>query len=1094
MYARRGTAISRVGKGKKYWFNFSASIISMGLAFTVVVNKLVKVVGFVYSQHPLDVFFRAFASGYETTSAQLVLKGSAPSSSRKLTLLGVGEASQTPGKLEKVYKVLTTAQEDIVRLSVADKSYGDSAFRRHIGAPFEAALEFQRRKFQKIVDGEKLSREKGRISSEDWLVKAVVTGEDFWRTRALGKVESFEGLLDPREGLKNMAKPWRAMDRMFRMAYSINKSGWATNIELKSREYVLGVPTAICSTLLVNANRLGRYWGAFTAAVSWECFGSEFTTRSGVLTRSILAVLFVYREITDFCVERTKEIYNFLHRGIFFPVITGAALGLHEAMVQEHPALARSLQGDRPLVPEELNKEAGFLQTVKKCYEVVRKYQQKYDPAFAAKEEDGSEKDRGKVMDESYVRISASKRFLEGRLAFFAICKKGGDIGEWVKNFSLFARTSMLTFQNIMAKVSFVVAKGSAKKFISCGPTQLLMKSVMGPTASEELEGLLLDAMGSKVGLREVRIFTERTVLTGEERLEELEKIGKRAIAIVNEFVKTRKDDEHVVAEQVAEIELGALFELEETIDGALITIKDEGDLARVIDEAMRQFIVKMKIVKMKEVEAEQLKYMVELSELIKKEVEILIVIDKKRRVMKKKYHTGVAGLLEKAIKEHRNAIRLAEESVAMSEQHYLGVVEEPMAAGSVTETIDKFIEKRRHEIGKEYPAQVESDKQVIKETRQRVLKAQLDRVEKIEQMAKAALSTESGELVQITKQEAEEALKSTKKAKIMLEESIMIEPSSSVEAWRNTTRKMRETNESLGHLEWIFSYRLVAEKEVTKINRVTFAEVAELEKKVAAEFKRQTVTRELLVAHDSTLSNLPSKDKKKIGIDLDDDLLKMAEETRKMIDVFLAEREARIPDLRMLMFKKEQEMLSDLEGRLQGVGIKAGQQDVSEPLEQKAKQLMEQFTVRNRAMMNAMCLELTKLETLIELEKKIISFMTEKGVAAEKIASVETELSRHVAEYEKIVKVDEKATIEEKKQGILEKLEIGPPLEVLLVETKVGEATPLSQKPLSDRVGDQLGLIKKRLEKINQELFGLAGVGDAVVDHARQVVYSPNQ
>lgn len=294
------------------------------LTFITVANKAKKFAMLGFTMSPLYVFAQGLFSGYESTMAQLVLEG---------TGLDLEQQNQVE------QPSLQSIQENIRQYV-----FTQDGLKRNFLVPFEMSLNMQLQKIQAF--------EEQHLAKEDALVRALLTGEDYWRASSFGNVKSFGALVNPTKSLKTLEKPSRAIDTMLRRAYSIEKSAGVVKIDGFIRMLAGGLPSSLVSTLFINLDTLGRAIGGSLAVLSKENLGLSFSDKlAKYAVPALLSTTFLLKEVADFMLEFSV---GTIHKGFFYPVCTGIAVGLHEAIVKEHPDLVRKLQSDQPLIPPEV--------------------------------------------------------------------------------------------------------------------------------------------------------------------------------------------------------------------------------------------------------------------------------------------------------------------------------------------------------------------------------------------------------------------------------------------------------------------------------------------------------------------------------------------------------------------------------------------------------------------------------------------------------------------------------------------------------------------------------------------------------------------
>jgi hypothetical protein len=399
------------------------SLISLMLTFITFANKAKKFASLSYSLAPVYVFAQGILSEYESTMPQLVLEE-----------IGLKPEQQSIGTQPSLQDIQESVREYI---------FTERGLEHNFLTTFQTSLDTQKQKIQRLKEN--------HLAKEDTLVKELLTGEDYWRTSSFGNVKSFKDLFLPFNKLKTIEKPFRAIDTMFRKTYSIEKNTVVINIDSGIKLVVGGIPSALVSTLLINLDHIGRIIGKNLALLTKLSLGLPISDKLARYVAPItLSALFLYKEVTDFMLEFSV---GFIHKGFFYPLCTGIAVGMYEALVKEQPDLIKKLQNNSSLIPSETtNDNRSWVQIFKGCYDKARKYHERYDETF--KNQNGE-----KIMQENFAcKVGSSKKILEGRRTFFTICKKC-KYTEYVKEVLLIARASILMLQMFAAKIVFSVAK-----------------------------------------------------------------------------------------------------------------------------------------------------------------------------------------------------------------------------------------------------------------------------------------------------------------------------------------------------------------------------------------------------------------------------------------------------------------------------------------------------------------------------------------------------------------------------------------------------------------------------------------------------------
>lgn len=407
----------RVSDERTEQLDFGLAILGLYFTYHSLVSKVKRIAKFSWSLYPLLVFSQAIFAGFESTMAELVLE----------------DSQSNPEQLDrKKTNVLEYVQNNIIQALSQRETYWNNFV-----SPFLAAIA---RRLEKIS---KLQLNHHEVSKEDLLVNGLFTGEDYRQTHSF-----------------KLSILFRAVDSRLRVIYAVNKSNLAKIAE-RVIGLVLATPSAAISTLLVNIDHLGRLIGGALAVCSKQYFGPPFSEKlASYAIPTLLILLLLWKEIVDLTLEYTTD---FLGRGFFYPLFMGATVGLYEVISQEHPEILNQFQNRVPLIPAEVkNNQRNIKEVLQHCYEQTKRYYEKYDKHFVGP--NGAERSGREIMSDSLtLNFNASKKILEGRRALFALCKKHGEIGEFVKSSLLFLRAHVTTLRNIVAKSFFVLAKNFTK-------------------------------------------------------------------------------------------------------------------------------------------------------------------------------------------------------------------------------------------------------------------------------------------------------------------------------------------------------------------------------------------------------------------------------------------------------------------------------------------------------------------------------------------------------------------------------------------------------------------------------------------------------
>ncbi|CAL7964189.1 hypothetical protein GAMM_60252 [Gammaproteobacteria bacterium] len=406
------------GSKEQICMDIALSVTRLGFIFANVLKKVKKISKFTFSVYPLLTFAQAIFSGYETVASQLSLEDS-----------GIDVDKQSKETLPSLWQIENDVKQYI---------FSKERLKKNFLIPFQAAISIQKEKIDKLDSGQ---LPKAIKSGDDVLFKELVTGEDYWQTN------SFKSL-----------KLLRAIDRRLRLMYSIEKSKPGRMAESLARFTIFAVPSASVSTLLVNIDHIGRVIGGDLALLSRAFFGLPFTKNiTTYAVPTFLILLFLCKEVVDFMAEFS---IGLVHKGFFYPLFTGIAVGMYEAIKEGQPKILDSFQNKQPSIPPEIIEDKrSILEIIKACYKESKRWYEKYDECLIATDDKNREESIHGILTK---KINSSKRILEGRRAFFSVCKKS-KYTEFVSKVLLFARASIFLFQNLLAKTIFTVAKVGTK-------------------------------------------------------------------------------------------------------------------------------------------------------------------------------------------------------------------------------------------------------------------------------------------------------------------------------------------------------------------------------------------------------------------------------------------------------------------------------------------------------------------------------------------------------------------------------------------------------------------------------------------------------